>query len=95
MAFPKTMYNSFYIPNGITNKVGEVIEVQGSETTEMSRAVHQIQGAPLAGGVLEIINMAINLTKDLMGATDASLGEVRPENTSAIMALQKGGGSSA
>ena len=43
----------------------------------------------MQSGFLEVINLALSLTKELMGATDAALGEVRPDNTSAIIALQQ------
>ena len=39
--------------------------------------------------VSQFIELAISLTKEFMGATDAALGDTRPDNTSAIIALQK------
>ena len=38
---------------------------------------------------MELINSAVLLTKELMGATDSALGIVEANNTSAILALQE------
>ena len=39
--------------------------------------------------VTQLIDSTIKYTKDLMGASDAALGNVNPDNTSAIIAVQK------
>ena len=39
--------------------------------------------------VLQMIDNVISYTRDTMGASDAALGNVRPDNTSAIIATQK------
>ena len=40
-------------------------------------------------GYLELINNAVSLTKELMGATESALGNLEANNTSAILALQE------
>lgn len=49
----------------------------------------RIEPGSMQSGFLDVIHLALSLTKELMGATDAALGEVAPENTSAIIALQQ------
>ena len=43
----------------------------------------------LSNDIYKIVDILISYTKEMLGATDAALGEVRPENTSAIIVLQK------
>ena len=42
-----------------------------------------------SNNILELAQNVITVTKDCLGVTDASLGNVRPDNTSAIIALQE------
>ena len=42
-----------------------------------------------SNNIIELAKETIAQTKDMMGVTDASLGNVRPDNTSAILALQE------
>ena len=83
-SFSKVMYNSNLIDDW-TNAIGEAIAVNG----EVEGAALRLEPGSMQSGFLEVINLALSLTKELMGATDAALGEVRPDNTSAIIALQQ------
>ena len=42
-----------------------------------------------SNNIIELAKETIAQTKDMLGVTDASLGNVRPDNTSAIIALQE------
>lgn len=42
-----------------------------------------------SNNIIELAKETIAQTKDMMGVTDASLGNVKPDNTSAIIALQE------
>lgn len=84
MSFSKVMYNSNIIDDW-TNAVGEAIAVAGP----VENAAKVIGPGSLQSGYLDVINLTIAFTKELMGATDAALGNVRPDNTSAIVALQQ------
>ncbi|MBR6529966.1 MAG: hypothetical protein IKT43_00935 [Clostridia bacterium] len=83
-SFSKVMYNANIIDDW-TNAIGEAIAVNG----EVEGAALRLEPGSMQSGFLEVIHLALNLTKELMGATDAALGEVRPDNTSAIIALQQ------
>jgi hypothetical protein len=39
--------------------------------------------------VMEVVDRTVAMTRDFMGASDASLGNVKPDNTSAIIAVQQ------
>ena len=43
----------------------------------------------MSSQVVNLVNQTISFTKEFMGANDAVLGNVNPDNTSAIIAMQK------
>lgn len=83
VSFSKVVYNANIIDEW-TNAVGEAIAVNG----DVENAVNVIHPGEMQSGFLDVINMTMSITKELLGATDTALGEVAPENTSAIIALQ-------
>lgn len=86
MAFPKVVYNAQMLPRGWSNRVGEAIPVQGELGANVAEVVG---GADMSSQVVMLIEKTISYTRDMMGASDASLGNVKPDNTSAIIAVQK------
>lgn len=86
MAFPKIAYNAALLPRGWSNRVGEAIPVQGEPGQNIAEVVG---GADMSNQVIGLIEKIIDYTRDTMGASDAALGNVRPDNTSAIIAVQK------
>ncbi|MBR5485986.1 MAG: hypothetical protein IKV41_05695 [Oscillospiraceae bacterium] len=84
-AFPKVIYDASRIKRW-TNRVGEAIGVAGG----VNEAVATGWRAPdMSGQVLELVEKTISYSRDFMGASDAALGNIRPDNTSAIIAVQK------
>ncbi len=85
MAFPKIFYDRLKIKEW-TNRVGEAIGVAGNPNEVVANSfVAQDMSAQL----IEIVNRTIEYTKEFMGASDAALGNVKPDNASAIIAVQK------
>lgn len=84
-AYPKVLYNKAAFPDGFSNKSG-AIGVVGNDFENLYRIV---EGKGFPPEVMQLIDAMINYTKEFMGTSDAALGEGRPENTSAIIALQK------
>jgi len=84
-AFPKIVYDSTRIAKW-TNKVGEAIGVNGMVNDAIAQP---LRGGDVSAQVMQIIDSTISMTKDLMGASDAALGNVKPDNTSAIIAVQQ------
>lgn len=87
-AYPKVIYDKSRIPKWDA-RVGTAIAVTGGDMGQVARTM---EPALLSPQVPQFIQLAISLTKELMGATDVALGSVRPDNTSAILALQKASG---
>ncbi|MBP5289308.1 MAG: hypothetical protein J6Z79_05485 [Clostridia bacterium] len=84
VSFSKVVYNANVIDEW-TNEIGEAVAVNGP----VENVALQLTPGTMQDGFLDVINMTVKLTKELMGATDAALGNVRPDNTSAIIALQQ------
>ena len=84
-AYPKIVYDKTRIARWDSG-VGKAIPVNGGNVADVARAIDPATISPQVG---EFISLAISLTKEFMGATDAALGDTRPDNTSAIIALQK------
>ena len=88
LGFPKTVYNADLIGNW-SNEIGQAIGVRGLQPGQsISQVAYNLQPADMSNQILTVIDRAISYTKDCMGATDAQLGNVKPDNTSAIMVLQ-------
>ncbi len=85
-AFPKILYDKSRIPRW-TNRVGEAIGVVGSPAEQVMAA--NLRGGDMSQQVVQLIDLLIQRTLEFMGASDAALGNVNPQNTSAIIATQK------
>ena len=84
-AYPKVVYDGTRIARWDA-AVGTAIKVNGGDMNNVARTVAP---AAISPQVSQFIQMTVDMTKDLMGATDAAMGSTRPDNTSAIIALQK------
>ena len=84
VSFSKVIYNANLIDEW-TGEIGEAIAVNGP----VEQAANRLDPGSLQAGFLDVIQMTMGITKELMGATDAALGNVAPDNTSAIIALQQ------
>ena len=84
MAFPSKIYDKTRIGK-ITNQVGAAYGVNGS----VDNAMKVVEGANISPQVFQYIQSLIDQTQSSLGATDVALGDTRPDNTSAIIALQR------
>lgn len=88
MGFPKTVYNADLV-GAWSNEVGQAIAVRGLQPGQsVGQVAAHLQPADMSAQILAVIDRAVNYTKDCLGATDAQLGNVKPDNTSALMVLQ-------
>ena len=87
-AFPKTIYNADLIP-AWTNEVGQSIGVRGLQPGQaISQVAYNLQPSEMSNQIFTLIDKAMDYTKECLGATDAQMGNVKPDNTSALMVLQ-------
>lgn len=85
-AFPKAVYNANYIDKW-TNTIGEAIACKNTDS--IANVAAYLRPGEMSHQIMQVIDASITYTKELMGASDAALGDVKPENTSAIIALQQ------
>lgn len=83
-AFPKTVYDKTRVGKW-TNQVGAQIGVSGN----VDGVAKVIEPAQISPQIFQFIESVVEMTQSLTGATAAALGNTRPDNTSAIIALQK------
>ena len=86
-SFPKVVYDKTKLKEGWNNRIGQAVAVNGNPRDTV--LIDSVGAGGFNAQSLELANQTISQTKDLMGASDAALGNVRPDNTSAIIAVQK------
>lgn len=86
LAFPKLIYDVNRFPNGFSNKIGEAICVEGGINDAVANAFKMPE---MSNQIMELVEKTMAYTKEYMGASDATLGNVRPDNASAIISVQK------
>ena len=87
MTFPKTVYNADLISSW-NNEIGQAIGVHGIQPGQsIQQVAYNLQPSDMSNQVFALIDKAMAYTKECLGTTDAQMGNVKPENTSALMVL--------
>ena len=86
VAFPKIIYDMTRFPSGYSSDVGKAIGMRGNPNEAIVTA---FQAPDISAQVMPLLEQMIKDTMELMGASDATLGNVKPDNTSAIVTVQK------
>lgn len=84
LAYPKIIFDKTKVAKW-SNRVGAQIAVNGS----VEGVAKIIDPASISPQISQFIELAISYTQKFLGATDVALGDTRPDNTSAIIALQR------
>lgn len=84
-AYPKIIYDRLRIKHW-DNRVGAAIPVSGGDITNAAKIMDP---ATISPQISQFIDLAIQYTQKFLGASDVALGDTRPDNTSAIIALQR------
>ena len=84
-AYPKIIYDKTRVPRW-DSRVGAAIGINGGDMNTVAKIMDP---ATISPQVSQFIDLAVNYTQNFMGASDAALGDIRPDNTSAIVALQR------
>ena len=89
-AFPTAIYDKDLLKSW-SNEIGTAIEVKGLANSGKSfkDVAGYLQPASMSDAIIKIIDLVFQYTKECLGVSDASLGQVNPTNTSAIIAVQK------
>lgn len=83
-AFPKVIYDRNRIQRW-DGSVGTAVGVQGN-VTDVAKV---LDGASISPQIAQFIELSFDKTHSLLGASDVAMGDSRPDNTSAIIALQR------
>lgn len=84
-AYPKVVYDRTRVPRW-DNGIGKAIGVNGGDVTGVARILDPAQVSPQ---IAQFIELTQEMTQGNLGATSVALGDARPDNTSAIIALQR------
>lgn len=84
LAFGKVIYDKTKIANW-NNAVGSGIGFDGKDGTSASDVAKMLQGQDLPSNIVNVVEMVMRVTLESLGANDVLLGDVKPENTSAII----------
>ena len=88
---PIMVVNGDVVTQPVTNDPGQILKVYGT-AEEVERAVRYIQPPTLSPQFDQSIAMLIGDTMEHAGANDAALGNMRPDNSAAIIALREAAG---
>lgn len=83
-AFPKVIYDKNRI-HSWDGGVGTAVGVNGN----VDSVAKTINGAAVSPQIAQFLEMTIDTTQTFLGASDVAMGDSRPDNTSAIIALQR------
>jgi hypothetical protein len=83
-AFPKVVYDRNRIQRW-DGGVGQAVGVTGS----VDNVAKTIDGATVNPQIAQFMELCIQKTRSFLGASDVAMGDSRPDNTSAIIALQR------
>ena len=84
LAYPKVIFDRTKVARW-NNRVGAAIAVNGS----VDGVAKIMDPAAISPQISQFIDLAISYTQKFLGASDVALGDTRPDNTSAIIALQR------
>jgi hypothetical protein len=85
IAIPKMVYDRTRTAPP-SNLIGGQIGVDGGD---IKQVVGYITPGQLSADIYQVIDLLINKTKEMVAATDAAMGELNMDNTSALVVLQK------
>ena len=88
LGMPLTIVNRDIVHQPITNDPGQVVEINGTGE-DLANAMRYVNPPNFAPAFEQNITSLISNTLTQSGANDAALGDVRPDNTSAIVAVRE------
>lgn len=84
-AYPKVIYDRTRVGKW-DNRIGAAIGINGGDVGSVAKIMDP---ATISPQIAQFIQMAKEDTEQSLGATSVALGDTRPDNTSAIIALQR------
>jgi hypothetical protein len=88
-AFPKMVYSSRIVNKDDVSAVGVALEVDEDGVRAAMDAVAYLNPAPMSGDAAAVLSELMTYTKEAAGASDVALGNTKPDNYRAILAVQQ------
>ncbi len=88
MGMPMLMVNGDVVRQPLSNEPGQIVKIFGS-ASDMQNALRYLEPPSFAPAFEGNISSLIHNTLTQSGANDSALGDVRPDNTSAIIAVRE------
>lgn len=86
---PKIVVNRDIVGQAVTNDPGQIININAGEDYDVHRALSYVYPPQFANQMQNVISdIALNTLYD-SGANDAALGDIRPDNASAVIAIRE------
>jgi hypothetical protein len=86
---PKTVVNRDLILEPVTNDPGQIINLNAGTDYDVQKAIAYIHPPQFASQLQNVVADIANSTLSDSGANDAALGDLRPDNASAIIAMRE------
>lgn len=86
---PKVVVNRDLVSDGVNNDPGQIINLNAGEDYDVNKAIAYVEPPRFASQLQSVVNDIAEKTLLDAGANDAALGDVRPDNASAIIAARE------
>ncbi len=86
---PKIIVNRDLVPDGVNNDPGQILNLNGGVDYDVQKAIAYVQPPQFASQLQSVVNDIAEATLSDSGANDAALGDLRPDNASAIISIRE------
>ncbi len=86
---PKIVVNRDIVGQAVTNDPGQIINIAAGEDYDVHRALQYVHPPQFAQQMQGVVNDIASNTLSDAGANDAALGDLRPDNASAVIAIRE------
>lgn len=88
-AFPKAVYDADKVDYW-NNEIGQAIPIRNLSPGDSIKSVAgYLEPGNMSNQIVQVIELAIQYTKETLGISDAAMGNVKPDNFKAIVATQE------
>lgn len=86
---PKIVVNTDLVDGAVTNDPAQIININAGNDYDVQKAITYLQPPQFSAQMQNIVADIANNTLNDSGANDAALGNIRPDNASAIIAMRE------
>ena len=86
---PKIVVNTDIVDGAVNNDPGQIINIAAGNEYDVQKAIAYLQPPQFASQMQNIVADIASNTLNDSGANDAALGNIRPDNASAIIAMRE------